>query len=210
MTWWTPDPHPCLGGCGTILQHPVGEAMSQMQSGSYSGEGEGPISGSEEERGVCVGMRESPGISRGKALRRSIGRGISGVRQEGSGRQRRRRRRDPKFVDCEICGIQDQERIRGMSSIVGPARPLWHGIRHQSESTHERKREKGLCAGNARRVPAHRGSGLCCEGCARRRDIGYHRRHLLRTEGTKGYACNAGRSSSKGKIGSKMQGMYQS
>ena len=94
-----------------MRNHPptsVGEAMSQMQSGSC----EGPILGAKGEGGLH-GMRESPGFPGGKALQGPSGEG-EGVRQEvgeaaaeaaeGSEvcRLRDLRNQDPKEWECQV------------------------------------------------------------------------------------------------------------
>ena len=59
--------------------------MSQMQSGSCSGEGEGPISRAKREGGLRR-VRESPGCPGGKALQGPSG-ATSGIQQEVEGEE---------------------------------------------------------------------------------------------------------------------------
>ena len=62
----------------------VGEEMSQMQSGSYQGEGESPIPKAKRERGLRR-LRESPGIQ-SRTLRTSLG-AEAGIPQEVEGEE---------------------------------------------------------------------------------------------------------------------------
>ena len=102
---------------------PVGEAMSQMSSGSYLGEGEGPIPGAKRE-GHLRRVRESPGYP-WKVLQGPSG-ATSGIQQEGEGEE--------AAEGSEVRRLRDlwnhrSERM-GMSSTVGPARRIGmeHGI----------------------------------------------------------------------------------
>ena len=70
-----------------MRNHPptsVGKAMSQVQSGSYQGEGESPISRAKRERGLRR-LWESPGIQ-SRTLRTSLG-AEAGVPQEVEGEE---------------------------------------------------------------------------------------------------------------------------
>ena len=87
-----------------MRNHPpasVGEAMSQVQSGSCHGEGEGPIPRAKRERGLRR-VRESPGFPEGDSANLHRERKRESVRKSKAKKQRR----DQKFVDCEICGAQ--------------------------------------------------------------------------------------------------------
>ena len=54
------------------------------------------------ERGVCVECGKAPAFQGGRRCERCRDR----AREYDRGRKRRRQRREPKFIDCEICGIK--------------------------------------------------------------------------------------------------------
>ena len=169
-----------------MRNHPpasVGEEMSQMQSGSYQGEGKRSILGAGRKRNLRR-VRESPGCPGGKALQGPSG-ATSGVRQEVEGEEAMegsevRRLRDLWNQDQEDLTNQVLSSLLGGSEqcLASPAtfcsaqgKRILHGLREGSS--------KG-------------GSGLL------RRMLGEASRcsqaTLQRTEEGRDYAFNAGRS----------------
>ena len=162
MRWWTPDPHPCLGGCGTILQFPKAKRCPKCNRAHAK-----VRYWERRERGICVECGKVPAFQGGRRCERHRERAREHDRK--SGRQRRRQRRDPKFVNCEICGIK--VRKNGNTKYCRPCSAVKAGTYERIYA--ERRRGKGLCA-RCRRVPA-REDRIYCEECSAKR-LGIHRR----------------------------------
>ena len=158
MKWWTPDPHPCVGGCGTILQHPWAKRCPKCNRAHAKVQ-----YWERRERGICTDCRAP--ATHGALCKVHRER----MREYNRGRKRRRKRRDPKFVNCEICGIKIRK--NGNVKYCRPCAAV-KAITYE-RIYFERKREKGLCA-RCLRVPA-REDRIYCEECSAKR-LGDHRR----------------------------------
>ncbi len=179
MRWWTPDPHPCLGGCGTILETRKAKRCPKCNR-AHIGEKNKARYRERRERGVCVDCGRVPAVQRGGRCERHRERHLEHKRKSDA----KKRRKDRKFVDCEICGIKirkngnvkycrpcsvgDQKFVN--CEICGIkikkitqtkyCRPCSVGAWHD-RIYNERKRE-GLCT-ECGRVP--KGKTLRCEKC---------------------------------------------
>ena len=172
MKWWTPDPHPCLGGCGKVLQHPWAKRCSKCDRAHAKVQYR-----ERRERGVCVECGKVPAFQGGRLCKvhRELAREYS---RKAKAKKRQRQRRDPKFVNCEICGIKIRK--NGNVKYCRPCSAV-KAVTYERIYA-ERKREKGLCA-SCKRVPAKE-DRVFCEECSAKR-LGDHRRiyHERKREG---------------------------
>ena len=87
MRWWTPDPHPCLGGCGTIPPTSRGRSDVPSASGLMRRRRRRSDTESEAREGFASSAGKSR-LSKGEGSARSIGSGrgsTSGSRRRRSG-----------------------------------------------------------------------------------------------------------------------------
>ena len=173
MRWWTPDPHPCIGGCGIILQHPRAKRCPKCDR-AHTRELEKERYRERKERGVCVDCGV-PAVQRGGRCERHRERHLERKRKS----KAKRRRRNQKFIDCEICGIK----IKKISQ-TKYCRPCsvdrngaWHDRRRFA-----RLKERGLCA-QCGKAPSVK-DRIFCEECSAKK-LGVHRRiyHERKREG---------------------------
>ncbi len=153
MTWWTPDPHPCLGGCGTILQFPKAKRCPKCNR-VHIREKVKVRFRERRERGVCVACGKAPAFKGGRC-EPHWDRSLEYVRKL----KAKRRWRDRKFVNCEICGVLIRQ-----TGNVKYCRPCsvdrndgWHHRRRFA-----RRKERGLCE-MCGKVPAREGLTSCAE-----------------------------------------------
>ena len=124
MRWWTPDPHPCLGGCGTILQYPGAKRCSKCNR-AHVREKEKVRYRERREREGFVSSAGKSRLSRGEGSARSIGSDI--WNPSGS----RRRRSDGGIGSSSIArSVESRSRRSRKPSTVVPARSIGteHGI----------------------------------------------------------------------------------
>ncbi len=143
MRWWTPDPHPCIGGCGTILQFPKAKRCPKCNRAHAKVQ-----YWERRERGVCVECGKAPAFQGGRRCERCRDRAREYDRKS-KAKKWRRQRRDPKFVNCEICGVLIRK--NGNVKYCRPCSAIMAGTYERIYA--ERKRGKGFCA-RCKRVPA--------------------------------------------------------
>ena len=154
MRWWTPDPHPCLGGCGTILQFPKAKRCPKCNR-AHTGEKNKARYRERRERGVCVDCGRVPAVQRGGRCERHRERRREYARKA----KAKKRRRNQKFVNCEICGAL--LRKNGNVKYCRPCSAKRAGAYQRIYA--ERRREKGLCVECGKIPPAK--DRVCCEEC---------------------------------------------
>ena len=156
MRWWTPDPHPCLGGCGTILQHPWAKRCRKCYRIRVA-EKEKVRYWELAEKGICVECGKIPAVEGGRLCERCRKR----HRESNRKGKAKKRRRDRKFIDCEICGAL--LRKISQTKYCRPCSVDRNGAWHQRRRFARRK-ERRLCT-DCGRVPA-REDRVCCEECS--------------------------------------------
>ena len=156
QTWWTPDPHPCLGGCGTILQHPGAKRCPKCKR-AHATEKVKVRYWERRERRVCVDCGRAPAVQGGGRCERHRER----YREYQRKSKAKKRRRDPKFVNCEICGalLRKNGNVKYCRPCSVDRNGAWHHRRRLA-----RRKERGLCT-ECGKVPA-REDRVCCEECS--------------------------------------------
>ena len=174
MRWWTPDPHPCLGGCGTILETQKAKRCPKCKRVHYAEKAK--VRYRElRERGVCIQCGRVPAVQGGGGrCERHRERYLECKRKS----QAKRRWRNQKFVNCEICGV-----LLRKNGNVKYCRPCSAVMVETYERIYfERKREKGLCTRCGKAPPVK--DRVFCEECSAK-ILGYNRRiyHERKREG---------------------------
>ena len=156
MKWWTPDPHPCLGGCGTILQPPRAKRCRKCYL-AHATEKAKVRYRERRERGVCVECGKVPAFQGGRLCKVHRDRATEYVRKS----KAKKRPRDQKFTDCEICGalLRQNGNVKYCRPCSVDRNGAWHHRRRFA-----RRKERGLCV-ECGRVPA-REDRVCCEECS--------------------------------------------
>ena len=161
MTWWTPDPHPCLGGCGTILQFPKAKRCPKCKR-VHTREKEKIRYRERRERGVCVDCGQASAFRAG-LCEPHWERHLECRREYVRKLQAKKRRRDQKFVDCGVCGILIRKKGNGNVKYCRPCSVDRNGAWHERRKR-KRLKEKGLCADCGKNPPVR--DRVCCEECS--------------------------------------------
>ena len=166
MRWWTPDPHPCLGGCGTILETQKAKRCPKCKRVHYAEKAK--VRYRElRERGVCIQCGRVPAVQGGGGrCERHRERYLECKRKS----QAKRRWRNQKFVNCEICGVllRKNGNVKYCRPCSADRNGAWHERRRSKQL-----RETGLCE-KCGKVPA-REDLTHCEECSAKK-IGARRR----------------------------------
>ena len=186
MRWWTPDPHPCLGGCGIILQHPWAKRCPKCNR-AHVREKEKVRYRELRERGVCVDCGRVPAFRAGRCEPH-----WEGNREYARKGKAKKRRRDRKFVNCESLRrpAPKEWECQVLSALLGGS--LWAMATYERIVLRTEEGKKDLCAMCARGFQQGRDLGHFAKNALRRNSV-RSQANLPRTEGGKNYARNAGR-----------------
>ena len=153
MKWWIPDPHPCVGGCGTILEIRWAKRCHRCNR-AHIREKEKVRYRKLRERGVCVDCGKVP------AFRAGLCEPHWERKRESHRKSKAKKRwRDQKFTDCEICGIKIRQNAKYCRPCSVDRNGAWHQRRRFA-----RRKERGVCYACGK-VPA-REDRIDCEECS--------------------------------------------
>ena len=158
MRWWIHEshPHPCIGGCGTILETRKAKRCPKCNR-AHIGEKNKVRYRERRERGVCVDCGRVPAVQRGGRCERHRERHLECKRKS----RAKRRRRNQKFVDCEICGIKIRKNgnVKYCRPCSVDRNGAWHHRRRRKQF-----KETGLCTQCGKILRSRKENILSTEG----------------------------------------------
>ena len=192
MKWWTPDPHPCIGGCGTILQHPWAKRCRKCNRVHAK-----VRYWERRERGVCVECGKVPAFQGGRLCK--VHRELAREYSRKAKAKKRQRNGGIRSSSIARSAALSSERM-GMSSTVGPAQSIMAGTyeRIYYERNLRRTEEGRSMRGLRKEGFRQRRIGSYCEECSTKKTR-HSQANLPRTE--EGRTMHAMREGSS-KIGS--------
>ena len=176
MKWWihTSHPHPCIGGCGTILETPKAKRCRKCYRAHIAEEARVRYR-ERRERGVCIQCGRVPAFQGGGRCERHRERYLEHKRKA----RAERRWRNQKFVNCEICGalLRKNGNVKYCRPCSVDRNGAWHLRRRRKQF-----KETGLCT-QCGKAPSVK-DRIFCEECSAKK-LGDHRRiyHERKREG---------------------------
>ncbi len=135
MRWYTPDPHPCLGGCGKVLETRKAKRCPKCYR-VHIGEKNKARYRERRERGVCVTCGKVPAVQGGCFCEPHRERSREYAKKA---QKAKKRRRGPKFTNCGVCGclLRKNGNVKYCRPCSVDRNGAWHHRHSRKQRTEE-------------------------------------------------------------------------